>query len=315
MNSELIGVLLQFFSSRPGIVCTATLLAMAVPVSANICCLLFTRMSDRVNSGDLHPSTAGMFSILANMMIFLPLACLLWSANNLLPHDLIYDYLLMIFCIEYSSISSPIKDISFQLRRQQLKRARKAASEILLRNTEKMSEMGIAKAVCESTVLRFMHGYFVPVLWYLALGPTAAFTASLLIILARAFSVKLRKNEYFGRINSVLAMTVSALPAVIMSLVMLVLTLDLKSYSRAFTHMHFHPNRMSGLLIGFTAEHFNISLGGPRIYQDEKIRYNRIGGNTDPAPVHIDKTYRLSRNSVLLFSAGLAVYQLIHMTY
>jgi adenosylcobinamide-phosphate synthase len=313
VNIDIYTVLYQFFCSRPGVVCTVTLLAMMIPVSSNICCLLFTRIADRLNSGDLHPATAGMFSILANLVIFLPLLALLWCMNNLLPHEIIYDYLLMLFCIEYSSVRSSVTDVSFQLRKEQLKKARRAAGFLLLRSTDTLSEMGVAKAVCESVVLHFLHGFFVPVFWYLLLGPTAAFISVLLVILSRAFSIKLRKNEYFGRVNSVLAKTVSAIPALVMYAMLFFVTLNFNAFGRAVTHMRFHPCRLSGLLIGFTAEHLNISLGGPRIYQDEKIRYNRIGGKTDPAPVHVDRSYRMSRNSVLLSSACLLTYQLLHI--
>ncbi|MBQ8708788.1 MAG: cobalamin biosynthesis protein [Succinivibrionaceae bacterium] len=307
---------LEFFRSRPGVVGTAMLVAMIFPLSGNLCSLLISRIGDRVCTPGMHPSTASMYGVLANLMVLAPVGALLWCMSVLYDEALpVYDYLLLLFSLEYASIRSSARDVSFRLRNGELKQARRGARNLLLRDTDSMSEMGIAKAVAESVVLRFLQGYFVPVFWYLLLGATAAAVSSILIIMSRSFSVKLPKYEHFGRLNANLGSFASAAPGILMALLLLLTTFDLKSLSRAAGAMKFHPNRVSGLLIAFAAFHFDISLGGPRIYQGRKIRYNRIGGGTDPAAVHVDLCYKMVRNTALLFTAGLIVFQILRLVY
>ncbi len=308
-----------FIDSKPAMVLFAWLFVMIIPASVNLCCLLFTRLSAMVHNGSEHPSTATLFGILANLIIFIPISvvvgCMYYLTRDegFFLMERIYEYMILIFCLEYASLRSSILDVSFRLRSNDLTQARSGAQSILLRETDKMSQMGLAKAITETAPLHFLQGFFVPVFWYLLLGAEAALASTLLIIISRAFSVKLETNQYFGQFNATLCKLVCAIPALVMSLMLLITTFDFKALSRSIDTMKFHPSRLSGLLIAFTAFHLNVSLGGPRIYQGMKIRYNRIGGTTDPAPVHIDRGYRMCRNAAWAFCIALAFFQIIKL--
>lgn len=306
--------ILTFAGSRPGIVLAALITAMALPLSANLFCLLFTRLRERVNPGGLHPSTASLYGLIANAVILLPAGALVWSMKNLAPQEQLYDYLLLLFSLEFATVRSCVHEVSFRLRRNDLPQARKAASQLLLRETSKLSSMGTAKAVAESQILHIFQGYYVPVFWYLLLGPEAAFFTALLIIMSHAFSIKLAVNGDFGSLNALLVRLLYLPAAPVMLVFLLLATFDFRAAGRSLDHMRSHPVRLTGLLLGFVGEHLDISLGGPRFYQGQKIRYIRFGGKTEPAPVHLDQIWRMLRNSVLLSALCLIAWQVLHQT-
>lgn len=301
MNQNISDLLINLTSSRPGIAAITLLIAAIFPLTFNITIKVMTLFGLRVNILGIHPTTAYISSVLLNLMIILPLGVLLWCMYNLVPFDFLYDSIILIFCFDYSSLRHYAKEVSYQLRNGNNKEAKNALHPFVLREVDKLSSMGLAKATTESLPLNFLVGVYVPLFWYLLAGPTTAFFASILMMLNKAFNPKLPRNNYFGKLNYSLASIITFVPGIIMIL-MLQIVCPSSSIKLALTQKNYHPNKISAIIIALIGFNLGISLGGPRIYNGQKIRYAHIGGNTDPAPVHIDITYRRIRNSILLLA-------------
>ncbi len=285
--------------SRPGLATIALIIAAVIPLTLNITLKIMTLFVRRVNILGIHPSVASVSSVLLNLMVAIPLALLLWSFNVLTPFDCIYDLVILLFCLDFASLRRSALDVAYQLRNNAKDEARNAIRPFVLREVDSLSSMGLAKATVESLPLNFLEGVYVPLFWYIIAGPTVAFFATLIVAMNKASNPKLATNVYFGKLDAYLAKIVCILPGLVMIL-MLGLTTSFTALKRAWEQKHLHPNPISGILIAMVGCFLEISLGGPRIYNGQKVRFANIGGNTDPAPVHIEIVYQKIRNSILL---------------
>lgn len=289
------------FLLTPG--CTLTIVFIIVvifPLSSNVMVKLFHLLGCRVASSSDTPSYGLLSSLLMNSLIFIPLGIFVWSVENLIPYELIYDYVVLLFCLEFSSVKNYILGTSNALRNNNKNLARKILHPFVLRDVSCLSEMGIAKATIESIPLNFLTGWFVPAFWFLVCGARGALLSTFIVILGKAFNLKLPQFKQFGKINSFLYKTVILIPSLFMVLFMNLGSDSIQGSKYATKTAAFHPYPISGFIISFLAGSLNISLGGPRIYEEQKVRFARLGSVTDPAPVHIEKAYRKLRNSVLV---------------
>lgn len=298
--------------SRPGIATVALALAATFPLTLNISVKFMTLLVRRVNILGIHPSVASISSVLLNLMTLVPAALLLWCLNVLVPFDCIYDLLILLFCFDLASLRRSALDCAYQLRHGNKEEARNAVRPFVLREVDTLSHMGIAKAATESLPLNILEGIYVPLFWYLLFGPTMAFLSTFAVIMNKAANPKLPGNFYFGRLNVTLARTFCLFPGFLM-LAMLGLATSFPALKKAWEQRHLHPNVISALVIATLGSYLDISLGGPRIYNGEKIRLANLGGITDPAPVHIEIIWRRVRNSILFLVLFMLLIRIIFL--
>lgn len=290
---------LQLASSRVGLLVFATLFVFCVPISGNIFAKLFNLISRKFIYQKESSTYSYTSSVLLNLLIFIPIGLLVWSTHNIV-HDLIYELVVLLFALEFASIRKYAKQTSHALRSEHNNYAKQTIHPYVLREVNTLSPMGIAKAASESIPLNFVGGWYVPAFWFLILGADGALFSSLIVILNRAFNPKQTYYEQFGQINSLAYKVISLFPICLMMLSLQFGKRSPVALKYAFSSFASHPYWISGMIIGFMAGVANVSLGGPRIYDGIKYRYQKIGLKTEPAPVHIDLIYKRMRNSILV---------------
>lgn len=290
----------DLLTSRGGFLLTASFFVFLFPVSGNILARIFNILACRIIYQRVSFFYAVLSSVLLNAIIIIPTGLLLWSYHNLCPWEVMYDLTILIFCLEYAGFRSYARRVNAALKQNNLSLARQILHPYVLREVSSLSAMGIAKAATESIPLNFISGWFIPAFWYMTAGPEAAFSATFITILNKAFNPKQPLFCDFGRLNSLLYRAFSLFPVCLLFFILQFGTRAGIATGCAFSSMRSHPYCLTGMIIGYMAGALNVTLGGPRIYEGTKIRYNRIGLKTEPAPVHIILAFKRMRNAVFI---------------
>lgn len=301
---------LELTESREGIACIAAAVSLAFPISGNLCAKIAGAIAHIVNKGSNYGYMI-VAAFLLHVLVIVPSFALAWCCETLSPFDFFFDLLILFFCFEIGSIRKYAKRTATQLRKKNLNGARDEIKLNVLRDTGCLSEMGVAKATCESLPLNALHGFFAPFFWYLLLGPYAAFASSLISIMSKATNRKLPVNYAFGKIGSFLWHAVSAFPAIFMLFCLIPGKGMAHGIAEVASSGAKHPGSpVSGWLIGFVGAASGAKLGGPRFYSKIKVRFPSYGGMTDPAAVHIDVIRRRIGQAEFLALAGALCFRI-----
>jgi adenosylcobinamide-phosphate synthase len=193
------------------------------------------------------------------------------------------DALLLYISLDWQQQRKHMLGISDSLKRGQLTLAKEQATKLLLRDTSRLTAMGVSKAIVESTVLRNTRLMLGVWCWFLVGGGIAALAYRLLQELAQQWNSKLPLNRHFGRPAAWLA-TITAAPAVLISSVILALQ---HGISRCYRQIRQIPrlnlNYLSFLLLCCASVAVRCNLGGPAYYGNRKLLRSRIPYQRDPA--------------------------------
>jgi len=203
------------------------------------------------------------------------------------------DALLLYISLDWQQQRKHILSVSDSLKRGQLMLAKEQATKLVLRDTSRLTAMGISKAMLESTVLRNTKLMLGVCCWFLVGGGIAALAYRLLQELAQQWNSKLPLNTHFGVPAAWLA-TITAAPALLISSVILALQ---HGISRCYKQIRQIPrlniNPLSFLLLCCTSVAVRCNLGGPAYYGNTKLLRSRIPYQRDPAWQDIGNAVRV----------------------
>jgi len=225
---------------------------------------------------------SGSLSILLMLSLVLPLAALLiWlsDAGWTLSAALLY------LSLQWQPVRRDIATISRSLQQQNKDYAKQLLALRVRRETQSLSEMGIAKAAIEMASLRYFYSYVSVVIGFLLLGPLAALSLRCLFELGQAWLDKpLQTNGYTLPLNR-LRKVVEWLPGRLW-LCLLRLSAGWQVSGRLI-HQQAGGTRSRMPILAATASMDKLNLGGPAIYLQQKVRYPRIAAGKNPAACDI----------------------------
>ena len=208
-----------------------------------------------------------------------------------------------------------------QLNAGSLEEARKAVSMIVGRDSEHLTEEGVAKAAIETVAENTSDGVIAPMLYTALGGPVLGFLYKAVNTMDSMVGYKNDTYLYFGRCAAKLDDLANLIPARITGLEMIVasyfLNLDAKRAWKTFWRDRYHhlsPN--SAMTESVTAGALNIQLGGDLFYFGKLVHKETIGDDIRPVcPEDIVTTnnllYMTAVLSLLLFSLIYLVNSLI----
>ena len=161
-------------------------------------------------------------------------------------------------------------------------KAKDLLSDIVLRETQPLSEMGIAKACSESAILRIFSGWFAVMVWYFIAGIEGATLMQTVNIMSRSFNYKLQGNYRFGKPIFIVHQTLLFIPAIVLMFVLVFSKNPIRHVVCGFDGFSRYPAPVSGMVLGAVGGALNLTLGGPRYYQGEILRLPKVGGELNP---------------------------------
>lgn len=251
------------------------------------------RLAGKVHRDPTRPAEQQQLAGTLALLLFLLIPLALWYGLYLMSAwPLLLDAIFMLGSLAWPHYRHHALQLGQALQKQQLSLARQHASRFMLRDCRELSPMGLTKASLEALALRFNQQITAMVLWYLLAGTPGLLLCRLSQIASQQWSVKLPDNRYFGLAASRLNQFFDW-PAYLLGAGYCRLQCSRGSQpAQVQTYSEVYP-ALKRLLLAQQSRLLRVSLGGPVIYQQQRIRYPRLQQKNDPAPGDIQRWLRL----------------------
>ncbi|MDP5254565.1 MULTISPECIES: cobalamin biosynthesis protein [unclassified Vibrio] len=262
------------------------------------------QLSNKVNQG--HARYQQFAGALAWAMMILPSAALLWAVSSLVWQQQLYQLALLLLALDLRPMWKTIQTVINALQQDDKQQARRQLNQVLNRDCDTLSALGIGKACAEYLIMGFgKHGWAV-VFWFLFTGGIGALLYRLCSELSRVWSVKLDNYQDFGRVSHTIANTLSALPLWLLWLCTFIGPQRQQIWQQRQTWWYWRP-QVHGALLASIGGQLSLSLAGPALYQGKKFIRVKLGGRIAPAPYHLHqlRTWLVYRIAVLIFLSAM----------
>lgn len=252
------------------------------------------QLAKKVHPDPARPPQQQLISgSLAVVVAIAPPLLLCYSLYQFSELPQLLDALLLYISLDWQQQRKQILSVSDSLKRSQLTLAKEQAAKLLLRDTSRLTAMGVSKALVESTVLRNTRLILGVWCWFIIGGGIAALAYRLLQELAQQWNSKLPFNAHFAGPVAWLA-NVTAAPAVIISTVILALQHSIsRCYRQIRQTSRLNIPYLSFLLLCCTSVAVHCNLGGPAYYGNNKRLRSRILYQRDPGWQDISHAVRV----------------------
>ncbi|MFT4937205.1 MAG: adenosylcobinamide-phosphate synthase [Paraglaciecola sp.] len=244
--------------------------------------LLAIRMANKVHPTYSHrdPQRSKMQQKISGTLGFLiliaPFITILAILISFAHFPLFFEAVLLLMAIQFQVIIKQSSKVSDALVKQKKALARHLVSNLILRETENLSPVGIAKASIESLLLRFNQQFFTVIFWYFIFGGIGALTYRLLYEFSHCWNTKIQRFTYFGSPLAQLVAVLQWLPVRLAALA-LILGQDIGAAIKAYRNLPKHKNTHM-LLLALQGGALGIELSGPSYYNKVKVRSPKCGG-------------------------------------
>ncbi len=213
---------------------------------------------------------------LAAIVLLVPFLVILAILINLAEYPQFFDALLLLCALQFRPYLTRYKKIMIALKSEKKVLARSILSTMVLRNTDKLSPLGIAKAAIEGLLLRAANQYVGTLFWYLIFGGLGAITYRILFEFAQAWNTKMPNYRHFGQpVRSVFNL-LAWLP----SRIFVICLATAENISGAIKAMRNRPRlaKSNGKFLSVCGGALGVQLSGPAYYAGQKVRAPRVGG-------------------------------------
>lgn len=269
-----------------------------------------SKLAEKVNKAENSDTQKRIAGIVAVVITFLPLWIIAWLFESLVAIPTLWQGLLLYFALGSGNIFSLAKAIAMAITANNNYQAKQLLKPFVLRDTDKLSKLGLTKATIEMQILTHLHHYVSVCFFFLLLGPLAAFSYRLILEMHYSWNTKRHPFKYFGRFAYHLVQVLQWVPSRLFVLVALLLTVG-QNFLLVWrlSMMHFFSTTNDCVLAFFAPAH-NIRLGGVAMYDMNKLRkasFNDHGHQPEPKDIisiqrFIWRIYLLSAVILLGFS-------------
>ncbi|WP_300179039.1 cobalamin biosynthesis family protein [uncultured Aliivibrio sp.] len=230
-------------------------------------------------------SLAWALMIIPAIIVYIAALPLIWN----LP---LFNLGLLLISLEWRGVEKLCKDAIQAINQENKQEAKTVLMPWLNRDVEPLSLLGLGKASAETIVLGYARTVIGVLFWYGIAGGIGAFIYRLSLELARAWSPSRDTFRPFG------------IPALTIQTILDFVPLKLFSFLCLFGK-HFQialhtlkqqkkswPNKNNAWLLIIIGKKFELSMGGPVIYQGKKISRPKLGGKIAPSAIHLAQIHR-----------------------
>ncbi len=217
-----------------------------------------------------------MSGAFACLVLLLPFCSMLAVLKYLSEYPIFFEALMLLVALRFQDIPNQTRKVTAALSKQQKMLARHALSKIVLRQTEKMSPLGIVKANIECLLLRYSYQYCSVVFWYLLTGGMGALIYRLVYELSLCWNNKLARFKHFGQPVRYVVNISQWFPSKLASL-SVVIAVNISQGSVALFHIvSYQCNHL--FVLNLCGASLGVELGGPAYYELQKVRTSKCGG-------------------------------------
>jgi adenosylcobinamide-phosphate synthase len=214
---------------------------------------------------------------LACIVLLLPFCSMLVVFKYLSEYPVFFEALMLLVALRFQDIPKQTRKVTAALTKQQKMLARHALSKIVIRETHKMSPIGMVKANIESLLLRYSYQYCSVIFWYLITGGLGALIYRLIYELSLCWNNKLARFKYFGQPIRHVVNILQWLPSKLASLSVVIAVNISQGSAGLFQGISYQCNHL--FILNLCGASLGIELGGPAYYNQQKFQAKKCGGN------------------------------------
>ncbi|AOT10140.1 cobalamin biosynthesis protein [Pseudoalteromonas luteoviolacea] len=292
------------------IFCLALICAFSLKLSKlyhpnTIFSLLTSNLAKRVVSKKNSDAQHFLSGTLACFLPTITVVVLLYFLSYISFYPQWFGGLILFLCLD-THFETRAQRIAKLLSQGQKGSAKQLLKSIVIRDTDKLSEVGIIKACLDSLALNTVRHFYLITIFYVAAGPYFALTYKLLLLCDQSWRQQLGANHPFMRPVQRSIYILEWLPLRGFVLIM-ALTQNLAKTKHYLKHYAQHYiNKNSGWIMALFAANLHVQLAGPRFYISERFDNIRIGSDRQPELEDIQHMLKLL-GSMRLFWLGLTV--------
>lgn len=241
-----------------------------------------TAVANKVNKPTQMSGQQLLSGCLAIVVLVTPVLLLAVAFAELSSWPELWHALLLFICLDWRHVRTQALSVSDSIEKQQLQLAKAQLQPLVLRETAKMSVIGLNKASIETLSLRVSTQWFGVLFWFSLGGGIAALAYRLLYELLHCWNPKLSTFTTFGKPIASLMAVLSFLPMVLAATLIAIQHQWRMSlfYLRSTSKADFRLAQR--WLLAATSAALATNLAGPRYYGTLKQSRERIGPKTEP---------------------------------
>lgn len=216
---------------------------------------------------------------LAVAVLLIPVMLTLTVLISLAEFPLFFEALLLLVALQFQSDVKQYKKVYRALAREKKALARSLLSAIVLRETDKLSPMGTAKAAIESLLVRFHYQYCGVLFWYLILGGVGALGYRMVFEFSHCWNIKQPHFKHFGAPAASLMKILGWIPVSFTSGCFAIAE-NISGWFKGRQRLAKNSLPFS-MLLASCGGALGIQLGGPAFYGGQKVRFQKVGGNRE----------------------------------
>lgn len=274
--------------------------------------LLADGMAKKVRPGASEPASQHKVSgALGAIVLIAPFTVLLAMLVYMAEYPIFFEAIILISALDFAGVRWRYNQVVSALANGKKVLAREAVSNMVARDCQRLSEVGIAKAAMESYLLRFYYQFCGVVMWFLIGGPVLALLFRLLLVFTWQWHWRRPGYYWFALPVRRMSRLMALLPAFVGACLFASVTHPVASF-KAWKRCG--QKDTTSWLLALSGGGLGIKLGGPAFYSDNLIRYSRVGGSRE---VRLsDLTYcrrAIVRATLLLCGLSILCLTLLHV--
>jgi adenosylcobinamide-phosphate synthase len=260
------------------------------------------RLADKVNKPNNSSKQQVIAGVIAVLVTLLPLIIILWLFENFIEVPFLWHLMLMYLALGSFGLTQKSTSIAQALIANNNYQAKQILSPLVLRDTDKLSNLGLSKACIEMQLLNKLQQGFVVSCYFLIAGPLAALTFRLLLEMHYSWNTKLPHFEFFGRhLNKIISL-LQWLPVRLFVFILLLATIgqNFILFWHLLKKQFFRLN--NNIVIFCLALALEKQLGGVAMYKGTKLRRKNFNEQARQ-PEAVDIIHALKRTDQTLYFA------------
>lgn len=266
------------------------------------------QLAKKVNNPNNNSNQQKIAGALATLVSVLPLLIILWLFESFIEVNWLWSGFLLYFSLGSFGLTRTAMKTAKALTANNLFEAKQLIAPLTLRNTDKLSSLGLSKACIEMHLLQTIQQCFSVAFFYLFLGPYAALSFRLLLEIHYSWNMKLPQYRAFGALTNNLVHFLQWLPTRLFVLFLLLGTIS-QNFILFWQLIKKHFFTLNNSISVYTlALAIGKKLGGVALYNNTKLRRASFNDNAlEPEPSSIVQAVKRV-NQVLYFSFVCCVF-------
>lgn len=242
-----------------------------------IFCDQLAKKVNKSKNTDRQRFISGLIAIVVSLT---PIVIILWLFEAFVEATWLWQGFLLYLALGCLQLGKTSKEIAKLIVANKNFEAKQLLNPWLLRNTEQLSSLGLAKSCIEMLLLRAVQNLFTISLVFLLFGPLTALVCRLLIEMHYSWNNKQNSFQPFGDSVAFIVNIIQWLPSRIFSLILLFgcIGKNFVLFFRLNRRYFFQLN--NSYVLNLFALSLEVKLGGVAMYQNIKLRktsYNDHG--------------------------------------